>query len=77
MQAVERACPDKFIVFGREHLDHVGREYVEHYHIERPHQPMENRPLTETPAATTTVGDVLCRARLGGVLRHYSRAAAA
>ena len=42
VQAIERECLDKFIVFGREHLDHVCREYVEHNHTERPHQAMEN-----------------------------------
>jgi hypothetical protein len=36
VQTIEQECLDKFIVFGREHLDHVCREYVEHYHAERP-----------------------------------------
>jgi putative transposase len=76
VQAIERECLDRFIVFGREHLDHVCREYVEYYHIERPHQGMGNRPLTGS-AAMSTVGEVLCGERLGGVLRHYHRAVAA
>jgi hypothetical protein len=49
------------------------REYVEHYHTERPHQGKGNVPLTGVPAAE---GEVVCRERLGGVLRHYYRAAA-
>jgi len=77
VQTIEQGCLDKFIVFGREHLDHVCREYVEHYHTERPHQAMENRPLTGTGAAPPNTGEVVCRERLGGVLRHYHRAAAA
>jgi putative transposase len=77
VQAIERECLDKFIVFGREHLDHVCREYVKHYHAERPHQAMGNRPLNGTAAATLTIGEVVCHERLGGVLRHYHRAAAA
>jgi putative transposase len=76
-QTTERECMDKFIVFSREHLDHVCREYVEHYHVERPHQAMENRPLTGTGSAPPNTGEVICRERLGGVLRHYHRAAAA
>src|SRR5258706_15799362 len=64
VQAIERECLDKFIVFGREHLDHVCREYVEHYHVERPHQAMGNRPLIGRPAAMPTVGKVVCRERL-------------
>jgi hypothetical protein len=55
---------DRFIVFGQEHLDHVCREYVEHYHAERPHQAKGNRPLTGTAAATQSIGEVLCRERL-------------
>jgi putative transposase len=77
VQAIERECLDKFIVFGREHLDHVCREYVEYYHAERPHQAMGNRPLNGTAAVTQPIGKVLCRERLGGVLRHYRRAIAA
>jgi putative transposase len=76
VQAIEQECLDKFIVFGREHLDHVCREYVEHYHVERPHQALENRPLTGTGAVPPNTGQVICRERLGGVLRHYHRAAA-
>ena len=56
VQAIERECVDKFIVFGREHLDHVCREYVEHYHVERPHQAKGNRPLTDIWATTAATG---------------------
>jgi hypothetical protein len=52
-------------------------EYVEHYHYERPHQGKGNEPLNaigdHEPTAT---GEVVCRERLGGVLRHYYRRAA-
>ena len=78
MQAIQQECLDKFIVFGREHLDHVASDYAEHYNTERPHQAMENLPLTErgdkVPDAAT--GEVVCTERLGGVLRHYFRFAA-
>ena len=53
--------------------DLVCREYVEHYHTERPHQAMENRRLIETALAPSETGEVVCRERLGGVLRHYHR----
>lgn len=29
---------DTFVMFGRQHMDHLVSEYVEHYHHERPHQ---------------------------------------
>jgi putative transposase len=78
VQAIQQECLDKFIVFGREHLDHVASEYTQHYNTERPHQAMGNSLLT-TPTlalADTATGDVVCTERLGGVLRHYFRPAA-
>jgi hypothetical protein len=80
VRVIERECLDRFIVLGRGHLDHVCGEYVEHYHYyaERPHQARGNAPLfgsaAESPSSPT--GPVVCRERLGGVLRHYVRVAA-
>jgi putative transposase len=54
----------------------VCKEYVEHYHTERPHQATGNVPLTASSSPPTSDGEVVCRERLGGVLRHYYRAAA-
>ena len=66
------------MVFGERHFDYLVKEYVEHYHTERPHQALENRPLTGEPPATPPDpnGALECRARLGGLLKHYYRAAA-
>lgn len=61
------------VVFKR-HLDHLVREFVEHYHTERPHQGVENMPLTGSPAVN--FGGIVGRERLGGLLRHYERRAA-
>ena len=68
-----------FAVFGERHLRHILTEYVEHFNHERPHQALGNRPPAghDPPAATAdpTAG-VVCRPRLGGLLRHYRRRAA-
>jgi putative transposase len=51
------------------------RAFVDHYHEERTHQSLGNACI----APTTTlagVGPVLCRERLGGLLKFYYRAAA-
>ena len=74
VQAIQQECLDKFIVFGREHLDHLIGEYGTHYDEERPHQAKGNQPLL-SPMAAVESGAVVCRERLGGVLRHYYRAA--
>jgi putative transposase len=87
VQAVKRECLDKFVLFGPEHMGHLVREYVEHYHTERPHQGKGNAPLNAAAAGPAPPpdddedgeagGEVRCRERLGGVLRHYYRAATA
>jgi putative transposase len=75
IQSIQQECLDKFVVFDRGHMDYLVSEYVEHYHHERPHQSKGNRPLIigSTPS---TEGEVVCRERLGGMLRHYYRCAA-
>jgi hypothetical protein len=71
-------------VLGGGHLRHIVGEFVEHYNAERPHQARGNVPLPEAQAADAgepavvkfPEGEVRCRERLGGLLRHYHRAAA-
>jgi putative transposase len=69
---------DHFLIFGEKHFDYLVREYVEHYHMERPHQGLGNGMVTgEPPPAPPGSNDtVLCRTRLGGFLKHYHRIAA-
>jgi putative transposase len=76
VQAIQQECLDQFIIFGTEHFDHVVAEYVQHYHTELPHQAMGNVPLIAPCSPPPADGRVICRERLGGVLRHYCREAA-
>ncbi len=65
-------------MFGEKHLRHIVAEYADHYNRERPHQALGNRPLGDPvdPAAPPSpAGEVVCDERLGGLLRHYRRAA--
>lgn len=72
------------MVLGERHLAHLVTNYVEHHNLERPHQAKGNVPLPEAEVADTgeppvlkfPTGEVKCRERLGGVLRHYYREAA-
>ena len=74
IQSIQVECLDHFQVFGEKHFDYLVREYVEHYHTERPHQGLGNRLVSgELPPPAD--GKVLCRTRLGGLLKHYYRAA--
>lgn len=76
VQSIQQECLDRFIAFGREHFDLLITEYVAHYHHERPHQAKGNRPLIDTTEPVAVDGDIVCRERLGGVLRSYTRKAA-
>jgi len=84
IQTLQQEVLDRFIVFGEEHMDLLVSEMVEHYHEERPHQALDNNLLSTTatesppdpPPEDEPIGKIKCKERLGGVLRHYSRAAA-
>jgi hypothetical protein len=43
--SIKRECLSKLILFGEDHLRQVIREFVEHYHEERPHQGLGNRRI--------------------------------
>jgi putative transposase len=77
---VKQECLDHFVIFGESHFHYILTEFLEHYHAERPHQGRDNAPLTGTlPSADLGPPgrkDVVCRERLGGLLKHYERRAA-
>ena len=60
------------IFFGEAPLRQAIAAYVEHYHAERNHQGLDNRLIAGKPEASGSVdGRVVCRQRLGGMLRYY------
>ncbi len=84
VQSLRRECLDQFLILGERHLEYLVREFVEHYNLERPHQARGNVPLPVAQADDAgeprilkfPSGEVQCRERLGGLLKHYYRAAA-
>jgi len=79
VQTVQHECLDHFVVFGEAHLRYLLSEFIAHYHLERPHQGLGNRPLSgaDPPrVAAAASGDIACDQRLGGLLKHYRRRAA-
>jgi putative transposase len=77
--SIRQECLDHFIVFGEAHLRYLIEEYVEFFKTCRPHQGMGNKPLgcVDTPESDDQVplDKVVCDEHLGGLLRHYRRAA--
>ena len=70
--SIKSECLDRRIFFGESSLRHSVREYLEHYHQERAHQGIGNEIIDARPPGR---GDIHCLERLGGLLKHYQRAA--
>jgi putative transposase len=84
IQTLGEECLDYFVVLGERHLNYLVREFLEHYHLERPHQALDNKTVvkkryrrkTTDEATTLPLGGVACKTRLGGLLKHYYQEAA-
>jgi len=76
VRTIKRECLNKMILFGERHVRHVIGEYIDHYNNDRPHQGIGNRRINEPAEPLPRDGPVLCRERLGGLLRSYHREAA-
>ena len=74
VRSIKEECLDRIIPMGERHFRRAVAEYVEHYHGERNHQGLDNRLIAGT-ATTEAAGRVRRRARLGGLLNFYERAA--
>jgi hypothetical protein len=64
-------------------IEGCGKEFVEHYNLERPNQSRGNLLLPDAvdaaagiPRRPLSEREIVCRARLGGLLKHYQRQAA-
>jgi transposase InsO family protein len=63
-------CLERIVSLGQEDLRAAVREFVDHYHEERPHQGLGNE-LIAPQAKVIGTGPLKCRERLGGVLTFY------
>lgn len=70
-EALNRVVP-----LGEAHLRRVVSAFVSHYHGERHHQGLGGQLLVADEKAGQAEGRVVCRERLGGMLRFYHRDAA-
>lgn len=76
MRSMKSECLDRMVFFGERSLRNALREYEAHYHQERNHHGLENRIIQPIERCLKEYGEVLCRNRLGGLLRYYYRDAA-
>jgi transposase InsO family protein len=76
-QTLQTECLDHFIILGEQHLRYLVSEFGAYYNQHRPHQGVGNVPLAQaSDGPPPEKGRVLCKERLGGLLRHYYRKAA-
>ena len=75
VESAKSECLARIVPLGEQHLRAAVRAFVQHYHEERPHQGLGNALIAPQTTLTGT-GPVLCRERLGGVLKFYYREAA-
>jgi len=76
MRSVKDECLHRLVFFGETALLTAVREFVLHFHAERNHQGLGNRLIEPGEEVGRTAGEVVCRERLGGMLRYYHRQAA-
>jgi hypothetical protein len=74
VQTIQQECLDHFVVVGEAHLNYIVRVFVRYYHNARPHQGIGNVPPAMPPPSNGD-GEIVCREWLGGLLKHFERAA--
>jgi transposase InsO family protein len=74
VRSIKEECLDRIIPIGERHFRRAVAEFVVHYQGERNHQGLDNRLIAGTPLRDMARG-VRRRARLGGLLNFYERAA--
>ena len=67
-----RECFDWMLIVGRQHLERVMRDWIEHYNESRPHRGLGLRAPIARSDPVHARAPVGCRTRLGGLLREYS-----
>ena len=70
--SLRRECLKHLMLFSKRQLEFAVGEYLQFYNTQRPHQGLDNEiPFSEIKELGE--GDVICRERLGGLLKSYER----
>ena len=76
VRSIKTDCTHRLIFLGERSLRYAIDEYMDHYHEERPHQGIGNRPPVARESRLCPATNIECRERLGGLLRSYQGRAA-
>ena len=74
VRSIQNECLSKLVLLGENHLRAAVHEYLAHYHEGRNHQGLGGQIILP-PANHNRPGPIVCRERLGGLLRLYHRKA--
>lgn len=74
--SIKSECLSRMVLLGEKHLRKAVQDFVDHYHVERNHQGLDNELIVPAAEDADGTGPVKCRERQGGVLKFYYRAAA-
>jgi putative transposase len=72
-------CLDKFIIFGKRHLDHVLGQFVDYYNTKRAHMERDHLPpLGDPPDEVVTLkpDQIEVKSYVGGLVKSFERRAA-
>lgn len=72
-KSIKEECLDRMIFFGENPLRKAIDEFLAHFHGERNHQGLGNNLIEPGKEVGRRDGEVVCRERLGGMLRYYYR----
>ena len=76
VRSIKESCLNRLILVGEDSLRRAVREFVAHYHHERNHQGLGNVLIFPRSVQTRSDNPIVCRERLGGLLKYYHRPAA-
>ena len=76
VRSIKDECLDRMIFVGQASLRRAIGEYMAHYHEERTHQGLGNCLIRPVAPRAGNAALIQRRARLGGMLNYYYRAAA-
>jgi putative transposase len=68
-RSLKGECLNRMIFFGEKSLRDAVGTFLEHFHSERNHRGLNNRVIEPGEEISRRDGEVLCRERLGGLLR--------
>lgn len=76
VRSIKEECLNRVVPLSEQHLRKLLGDYLNHYHMERNHQGLENELIKPSADVISLDRPVRRRERLGGLLNYYYRAAA-